>query len=83
MKQDRKLLSREDHEIAYVRKLARETLKQNKGVRFPKLFNYKVEIGVSQLRRLCKAVLKFTETHKSPQYSHKLKKQLMKNSVEV
>jgi hypothetical protein len=60
MKQDDKRLSKEKHEIAYVRKLAKKDLKYLKGKR-----------GIDELlidtdgyRRICQAVIKFAKYKK-------------------
>jgi hypothetical protein len=54
---DRKLLSRQDHEVAYVRKLARQFLKycREERLKSDDLLNMKA----GELKRLCAAVVKF------------------------
>lgn len=61
MTNDRKRLSKEKHEISYVRKLARNWLQNFKD--YP-VMNVSQTNGYESLERICKAVLKFARYKK-------------------
>jgi hypothetical protein len=56
MKQDRKLLSKEEWETDYVKKIAKEQLNNLKGYKCSDIIMLRTRVG--QARRLCKYVLK-------------------------
>lgn len=56
MKQDRKRISKERHEIAYIRHLAREILLDTNEIEL----HDKVMVPNFRLRRICKALIKYT-----------------------
>jgi hypothetical protein len=61
MNRDRKLISSEKHEIAYVRKVAREIFYNESLKAFPD----------EKLLRVCKAVLKFTTERRKNRWKKK------------
>lgn len=54
---DRAKVSLQQHEVDYLRRVARNLLKRTKGLKY----EIKTEIRVGSLRRLCKAILKLSK----------------------